>query len=165
MENRAPEPPAACCGVNPCRRDYEEGEKKKKKKAGRHRAAATAGLQVHQRRRPLAPHACSRCSTHGGCSMAPSYSLVRACRKMTLVAASRFFRLLVQNEFFGTENRAPEPTAACRGVNPRRRDCERTKGEKREIAPFCGLRRPHPQGGLSSLLGTPFLGYYKAHSV
>jgi hypothetical protein len=28
MRKRAPEPTAACCGVNPCRRDYEEEEKK-----------------------------------------------------------------------------------------------------------------------------------------
>jgi hypothetical protein len=28
MRKRAPEPTAACCGVNPCRRDYEREGKK-----------------------------------------------------------------------------------------------------------------------------------------
>jgi hypothetical protein len=32
MHKRAPEPTAACCGVNPCRRDYERGEMKARQK-------------------------------------------------------------------------------------------------------------------------------------
>jgi hypothetical protein len=39
MHKRAPEPTAACCGVNPCRRDYEREEKKKMQSAKKRAAA------------------------------------------------------------------------------------------------------------------------------